>query len=93
MSKKRRNFSSEFKSRVVLELLEGNKTVNEIASKYDLLPRSLQQWRKQFLENATLAFDKSTVVKEYKEKIEELTREKDMMAKKLGEVIIERDWQ
>jgi transposase-like protein len=57
MSKKRRNFSAEFKAKVVIELLEGEKTVSEIASKYDLLPRSVQQWKKQFLEDSVLAFD------------------------------------
>ena len=91
MSRKRRNFTAEFKAKVVLELLEGDKTINEIASKYDLLPKSLQQWKKQFLENAVLAFDKSAVVQEYKEEIEALKKEKDAIAKKLGEVIVERD--
>ena len=92
MSKKRRNFTAEFKTKVVLELLEGDKTLNEIASKYEVLPKSLQQWKKQFLDNASLAFDKSTVVKEYKEEIEKLKKEKGAIAKKLGEVIVERDW-
>jgi len=92
MSRKRRNFTAEFKAKVVLELLEGDKTINEIASKYDLLPKSLQQWKKQFLENAVLAFDKSAVVQEYKEEIETLKKAKDAIAKKLGEVIVERDW-
>ncbi len=92
MSKKKRNFTAEFKAKVVLELLEEGKTVNEIASKYDLLPKSLQQWKKQFLDNAAIAFDKSVVVKEYKEEIESLKREKDQIAKKLGEVIVEGDW-
>ena len=92
MSRKRKTFTADFKAKCVLELLEGDKTLNEIASKYDILPRSLQQWKKQFLDNASLAFDKSEVVKEYKEEIEQLTREKDKMAKKLGEVIVERDW-
>ena len=57
-----------------------------------ILPKSLQQWKKQFLENSVLAFDKSAVVKEYKEEIENLKKEKDAIAKKLGEVIVERDW-
>jgi transposase-like protein len=69
MSRKRRNFTAEFKAKVVLEILEGDKTLNEIAIKYDLLPKSLQQWKKQFLENSVLAFDKSVVVKDYKEEI------------------------
>ena len=77
---------------MVLELLEGEKTLSEIASKYDILPKSLQQWKKQFLENASLAFDKSAVVQEYKEQIEQLKKEKDKTSKKLGEVIVERDF-
>jgi putative transposase len=92
MSKKRTVYSADFKAKVVLEILEGEKSLNEIASKYDLLPKNLQNWKKQFLENVSLTFDKSAVVKEYKEEIEKLKKEKDAMAKKLGEVIIEKDW-
>ena len=47
--------------------------------------------KKQFLENPVLAFDKSLVVKEYKEKIEALKKEKNAIAKKLREVILERN--
>ena len=39
MSRKRTTYSAEFKAKVVLEILEGEKTLNEIASKYDLLPK------------------------------------------------------
>ncbi len=35
----------------------------------------------------SLAFDKNTVVKEYKDEIESLEKDKDMIAKKLGETI------
>jgi putative transposase len=44
------------------------------------------------ISNASLAFDKSSVVKEYKDEMNTLTQAKDAMAKKLGGVIIERDW-
>jgi len=92
MSKKRRSYTPEFKTKVVLELLEGEKTLNEVASKYEILPTSLKSWKKQFLENASLAFDKSAVVKEYKEKITKLEREHNQLAKKVGTLTIERDW-
>ena len=92
MSRKRKTFSAEFKAKLVLELLEGEKTLNEIASENGVLPRSLQDWKKQFLSNASLAFDKSAVVKEYKEQIEILKKDKDATSKKLGEVIVERDF-
>ena len=31
-----------------------------------MVPKNLINWKKQFLENMSLAFDKSVVVKEYK---------------------------
>ena len=93
MSKKRVTYSADFKAKVVLEILDGEQTLNEIASKHNLLPKNLQNWKKQFLENASLAFDKSAVVKEYKEEIERLRREKDATSKKLGEVVVEKDLQ
>lgn len=92
MSVKRKSYSADFKAKLVLEVLEGEKTVNEIASKYEVLPVSLKSWKKQFLENMSLAFDKSTVVKEYKDKIELLQKDKDMIAKKLGETIVEKEF-
>ncbi len=92
MSRKRTTYTADFKAKVVLGVLEGDKTLNEIASKYNLLPKNLQNWKKQFLNNASLAFDKSAVVKEYKEQIKELEKQKDEMAKTLGEITIERNW-
>ena len=77
---------------MVLEVLEGEKTINEIASKYEILPANLKNWKKQFLENMSLAFDKSTVVKEYKDEIETLQISNDNLAKKVGNLTIEKDF-
>ncbi len=92
MSKKRKVYSAEFKAKLVLEVLEGIDTVNQIASKYEVQPLNLRNWKKQFLENMSLAFDKSTVVKEYKEEIEVLKKDKDELAKKVGNLTIEKDF-
>jgi putative transposase len=92
MSVKRKSYSADFKAKLVLEVLEGEKTVNEIASSYKVQPLSLRNWKKQFLENMSLAFDKSAVVKEYKDEIEILQKEKDAIAKKLGKTIVKKDF-
>ena len=92
MSIKRKTYSADFKAKIILELLDGTMTLNEIASKYEILPKNLKNWKKQFLENMSLAFDKSAVVKEYKIEIETLQKEKDSIAKKLGETIVEKDF-
>ena len=92
MSTKRKTYSAEFKAKVVLEVLESEQTINEIASKYELLPANVKNWKKLFLENMSLAFDKSTVVKEYKEKIETLEKSNDQLAKKVGNLSVEKDF-
>lgn len=40
----------------------------------------------------SLTFDKSTIVKEYKDEIEELKKSKDAIAKKLGETIVDKEF-
>ncbi len=92
MSRKYTNYSADFKSKVVLELLESGLTLNEVASKHKILPKNLQNWKQQFLNNMSLAFDKSSVVAEYKEEISTLKKESDALAKTLGRTIVERDW-
>ena len=62
MSVKRKSYSANFKAKLVLEALEGEKTINEIASKYEVLPISLKNWKKQFLENMSLTFDKRNTI-------------------------------
>ena len=92
MSTKRKIYSAEFKAKVVLEVLEAELTLNQIASKYELLPANVKNWKKMFLENMSLAFDKSTVVKEYKEKIEVLQSSNDSLARKVGNLTVEKDF-
>lgn len=92
MSKKRKTYSADFKAKSVLEVLEGTKTLNEIASQYEVLPKSLLDWKKQFIENMSLAFDKSAVVKEYKDEIEALQVTNDNLAKKVGTLTMEKEF-
>ena len=56
MSVKRKTYSADFEAKLVLEVLKSDKTLNEISSQYEVLPKSLQLWKKQFLENMSLAF-------------------------------------
>ena len=51
MSKKRTKYSSAFKTKLVLELLQNEQTLAEIASKHNILPQNLQNWKKTFRGN------------------------------------------
>lgn len=92
MSTKRKTYSAEFKSKLVLKVLEGEQTLNEIASEYEILPANLKNWKKHFLDNMSLAFDKSSVVKEYKIEIEDLQKSNDTLAKKVGNLTSEKEF-
>jgi putative transposase len=45
MSTKRKTYSAEFKAKLVLEVLEGDKTINEIASTFEIIPKNLINWK------------------------------------------------
>ena len=92
MSAKKKTYSADFKTKAVLELLSNASTLNQIASKYDVTPQSLLAWKKQFLENASQAFESTKMSSEYKKEIQELQSNNDKLAKALGNTTIERDW-
>ena len=52
MGKQRHQYSGEFKAKVVLEVLKGQRTVNEIASRFGVHPVQVFQWKKQAVEEA-----------------------------------------
>ena len=59
MSKKRRRFSSEFKFRVALEAAKGQQTIGELASKHNVHPNQISQWKRQLLEAGADVFSRN----------------------------------
>lgn len=91
MSKTRRNFSAEFKSKLVIELLKGEKDLNSLAVENNIQPNLLRNWKKEFLENASLAFDNKRE-DNLKEKLADERKEKSEYAKKVGQLTMQVDW-
>ncbi len=71
---RRRNFSGEFKAKVVLDLMSGSKSVAELCREHELKPDLLSHWKGQFLANAAKAFDNAKEVDPQQERIAELER-------------------
>jgi len=60
MKSKRKNHSSAFKAKVVIEALKEQKTITELAMIYEIHPNQISIWKKEFLDNAAEVFDKSS---------------------------------
>lgn len=87
---KRNRYTAEFKTKVVLEVLREEQTVNEIAGKYEVSPVMLSRWKAEFLERASMVFGRETKAAEkmkrgYEEKQEELE-------KLVGQLTLEVNW-
>jgi len=92
MSRKKTNYSTAFKTKIVLEVLKGEKTLNEIASIYNVIPKNLHNWKTIFLSNAELAMEPAKAIKEYKDENKDLQLKIDEYAKVVGKITVERDW-
>jgi transposase-like protein len=72
MAADRRQYTAEFKAKVVLQVLTGEKTSNEICRPPKLNANVLNRWRKEFLEQAVSIFERDATDSEAEQKIAEL---------------------
>ena len=53
----RRNHGAEFKAKVALAAIRGEKSLSELAEQFDVHPHQITEWKKQLLERAGEVFD------------------------------------
>lgn len=80
----RKKISAEIKAKVTIESIKGLKTINEIATIYQLHPNEVSQWKKQFLEGATSIFSDA---KQQKAKSDE--QQANNLYRKIGQLEVE----
>ena len=87
MTRKRRNFSPEFKAKVAKEALKEELTMAELAKRFDVHPNMISNWKNEVLDNLQGIFSS-------KSRIADTSREentKDLHAK-IGQLTIENDF-
>lgn len=91
MRKPRRNHSAAFKARLALEAIRGEKTVAEIAMHHAVHPNPVTAWKTQALEHLAGIFsgprgaeDGEEQIRQLREKVGELTMERDVLSAALG---------
>ncbi len=88
----RKSYSAEFKAKVVLEVLQGERELGEIAAANGINPNMIRNWKKEFVANASRVFDETRQGKEARRKEEELKKKQEQMLKAIGQLTLERDF-
>ncbi len=87
---KRRQFSAEFKVRVVMEMISGEKGLMQASREYEIKDTVLSRWKQEFLERAPQVFeapksdDQGERIAELERMVGRLTMQLDMAKKVLG---------
>jgi len=84
---KRRKFTSEYKTKVVLESLKESSSIQELAQKFNLHPQQIRNWKREFLSKASEVFKSPK-----RDKKSEEEKEKDTLFKAIGQLKIENDF-
>ncbi len=88
----RRRFTPDFKAKVALEALRGDRTIQEIASRHKVHPNQVSTWKRQAMDGLGDVFsngadyarrDRESEVHDPHAKIGQLTVERDFLAKGL----------
>jgi transposase len=89
MSNKRKQYSPQFKAKVALEAVRGEKTISELVSQYEVHATMINNWKRQLLEEASSLFEKGSIANKANEsqqaQIDELYRQ-------IGQLKVERDF-
>ena len=84
---KRKNYSKEFKARVALDAIKGQKTLNELAAEYGLHPNQIGQWRKKLIDESAEVFARNR-----DREAEAHGVEKDRLYRQIGKLQVEVEW-
>ena len=85
----KKQYTPEFKSKVVQEVLKEEKTMAQIAAEYGVHPVQLSQWKKVAVENmASLFVDERKAVKEQKVQEQKIER----LYAKVGQLTTQLEW-
>ncbi len=87
MTRKRRKHSGQFKFKVALAAAKGDKTINEIASEYNLHTTQISNWKKQLLTEGSVVFNSSTA-----RQLQEQEARETELYEQIGRLKMELEW-
>lgn len=88
MKSTRRRHDPQFKARVALEALRGERTIQQIAQSYEVHPVQVSEWKKTMLERAGSVFGPG----QGRSEEEAFERERQQLHAKIGKLSVELDF-
>lgn len=67
-----KSYPPKFKFQVVLELLQGEQSIGQLAKSYNVHPNSILKWKKELLEKGPQLFAQDNSAAEFEERIAQL---------------------
>jgi transposase-like protein len=89
--KKRKQYTAEFKAKVVKEMLREEKTVGQLAAEYEVHSNMLYRWREQALTGLPGLFSEQAA-QELAEKEAEWQKEREALYAEIGRLTTQVTW-
>lgn len=86
---KRRQFIPELKKKIAIEAIREQRTVNEIASAYEVHPVQVRKWKKELLDGVLSIFEDP---RKQGGDVKRLEQQEAVLQQKVGQLTIENDW-
>ncbi len=87
MSKKRRQYSAQYKFQVAMEAAKGNKTLSELSSETGIHPNQISSWKRQLLSDGAALFQRNGNNKEQAQ-----TEQEAELYEQIGRLKMELEW-
>ena len=83
----RKKFGAEFKAKVALEAIKGQRSLAEIASEFGVHPNQVGQWKKEVVDSLAGIFSGEII-----HRTEDDEKLKDQLYSQIGQLKVEIDW-